>query len=53
MKKTICVSLIMATLIALFLPGSSSEAATLTAFIDVNVVPMTGERIGLLAVSCG
>jgi len=45
MKKTICVSLIMATLIALFSMGCSSEAATLTAFIDVNVVPMTGERI--------
>jgi len=45
MKKTICVSLIMATLIALFSMGCTSEAATLTAFIDVNVVPMTGERI--------
>ena len=45
MKKTICVSLIMATLIALLLPGSSNKAATLTAFTDVNIVPMTSERI--------
>ncbi len=45
MKKTICVSLIIATLITLFLTGCSNKAATLTAFTDVNVVPMTGERI--------
>jgi len=45
MKKTICVSLIMATLITLFLTGYSNKATTLTAFTDVNVVPITGERI--------
>ena len=45
MKKTICVSLIMGTLIALFLTGCSNKVATLTAFTNVNVVPMTGERI--------
>ena len=35
----------MATLIALFSMGCTSEAATLTAFTDVNIVPMTGKRI--------
>ena len=45
MKKTICVSLVMAILMAFFLMGCSNEATTLTAFTDVNIVPMTGERI--------
>jgi len=45
MKKTICLSLIMGTLITLFSMGYSNKAATLTAFTDVNVVPMTGERV--------
>jgi predicted amidohydrolase len=45
MKKTICVSLIMGTLIALFLTGCSNKAVALTAFTDVNVVPITSERI--------
>jgi len=45
MKKTVCVSLAMATLIAFFSMGCSNKAATLTAFTDVTIVPMTSERI--------
>ena len=45
MKGIACVSLVMATLITLFSMGCSNKAATLTAFTDVNVVPMTSERI--------
>ena len=45
MKKTVCVSLAMATLIAFFSMGCSNKAAPLTAFTDVAIVPMTSERI--------
>jgi len=45
MKKTICVSLVMAVLMAFFSMGCSNEAATLIAFTDIHVVPMTSERI--------
>jgi len=45
MKRTTRISLIAATSLALFPLGCSSEAVTLTAFTDVNVVPMTSERI--------
>jgi len=44
MKRTTRVSLAMAILIALSSMGCSSKAATLTAFIDINLVPMTSER---------
>ena len=45
MKRTTCVSLVMAILITLLSMGCSNKAATLTAFTNVNVVPMTSERI--------
>ena len=45
MKKKICESLITAALIALFLTSCSNRAAKLTAFTNVNLVPMTGEKI--------
>jgi len=45
MKKTTCVSLAMAFLMSSFSTACSNKAATLTAFTDVNVVPMTSERI--------
>lgn len=45
MKKKICVSLITAALIALFLTSCSNKAAKLAAFTHVNLVPVTGEKI--------
>jgi len=45
MTKTKIASLIAVALVAIVLTGCSNDAATLTAFVDVHVVPMTSERI--------
>ncbi len=45
MKKNISIMLLIATLLALFLMSCNHNAGRLTAFINVNLVPMTDERI--------